>query len=459
MSDLITDTIAAIATPSGEGGIAVIRVSGNDAIQIVNQIFNRSLIDVDSHTVHYGKIIHPVDQSTVDEVLVTVMRAPRSFTTENTVEISCHGGFVSVRQVLQLVVDAGARIAEPGEFTKRAFLNGRIDLTQAEAVMDLIRSKSDRSFTVAMRQSEGHLSEQVRGIRHALLETMAHIEVNIDYPEHDVEALTNAFIQEKCLFAQQKIHQLLARADQGKILRDGIVTAIVGRPNVGKSSLLNELLQENRAIVTDIAGTTRDVIEEVVQVNGIALKLLDTAGIRETTDIVEQIGVERSKGALNDADLILFVVNYNDVLHADERALMEELKARKVIVIVNKIDLEKQLDTDLLENHFGKDQVVYMSIQKQEGRYQLDNLISTMFFEGKLEGQDMTYVSNVRHIHLLKKAEQSLQEAISGAEAFMPIDMIQIDIHLAWEQLGEMIGDAVHESLLDQIFSQFCLGK
>lgn len=459
MTEHLSDTIAAIATPPGEGGIAVIRVSGDEAIPIVNQVFNRDIMNVESHTVHYGKIIHPANQSTVDEVLLTVMRAPRSFTTENTVEVSCHGGIVSVRHVLQLILDAGARIAEPGEFTKRAFLGGRIDLTQAEAVMDLIRSKSDRSFHVAMKQSEGMLSQQVRLVRHELLETMAHIEVNIDYPEHDVESLTNAFIREKCELAQDKVRTLLAKADQGKILRDGIVTAIVGRPNVGKSSLLNELLQENRAIVTDIAGTTRDVIEEYVQVNGVPLKLLDTAGIRETSDVVEQIGVERSRSALNDADLILFVLNYNEALHEDEIELMTQLKDRRVIVIVNKIDLDQKLETDRLEQLFGMNQVIYMSITEQEGRKHLEDAIANLFFEGKLEGQDMTYVSNVRHIHLLRQADHALQEALDGAVAMMPIDMIQIDIHLAWELLGEVIGDAVSESLLDQIFSQFCLGK
>jgi tRNA modification GTPase len=459
MSQLINDTIAAMATPTGEGGIAVIRVSGDDAIPIVNRIFSGSLLDVPTHTVHYGRIVDPNTAATVDEVLVTVMRAPRSFTTENTVEVSCHGGIVSVKHVLELILRQGARLADPGEFTKRAFLGGRIDLTQAEAVMDLIRSKSDRAYSVAMKQSEGALSAKIRQIRHQLLETMAHIEVNIDYPEHDVESLTNAFISEKCIAAQSEVVELLSRAQQGKILREGIVTAIVGRPNVGKSSLLNALLQENRAIVTDIAGTTRDVIEEYVQINGVPLRLMDTAGIRETADLVEQIGVERSRVALQDADLILFVFNYNEKLHDDELALIEQLIGRNVIVIINKVDLAQQLEVDRLVAAFGEQAIVYTAIREQEGLIKLEDAISNLFFDGKLEGQDMTYVSNVRHIHLLREVEGALNEALEAAAVFMPIDMIQIDIHRAWELLGEVIGDAVSESLLDQIFSQFCLGK
>ena len=459
MNNLIEDTIAAIATPPGEGGIAVIRVSGDDAIPIVERCFSRSIEGVDSHTVHYGKIVDPANHQVLDEVLVTVMRAPRSFTTENTVEVSCHGGIVSVKKVLACILAQGARLAEPGEFTKRAFLGGRIDLAQAEAVMDLIRSKSDRAFSIAMKQSEGALSADIRKIRQTLLETMAHIEVNIDYPEHDVEDLTNAFIKEKCSDARRAVAQILHRAGQGKILRDGIMTAIVGRPNVGKSSLLNELLQENRAIVTDIAGTTRDVIEEYVQVNGIPLKLLDTAGIRDTADLVEQIGVERSKVAVQEADLLLFVLNNNEPLHDDERELMEQLSGRQVIVIINKVDLAQRVELEEVERAFGKESIVQMSLLEQTGRDALEKVIADKFFDGELETNDLTYVSNVRHIHLLEKALQALDDAIAACEDYVPIDIMQIDVHSAWELLGEVVGDAVNESLLDQIFSQFCLGK
>lgn len=458
---MFEDTIAAIATPMGEGGIAVIRVSGDQAVEVSERIFSGKLrlSEVPSHTVHYGFIQNPATGSRVEEVLVTVMRGPRSFTREDVVEISCHGGFVSVRKVLDLVLEHGARLAEPGEFTKRAFLNGRIDLSQAEAVIDLIRAKSDRAFRIALKQSEGSLSKKIKALRHTLVELMAHIEVNIDYPEHDVEEMTNAFIKNKCTDALEEIDRLLASAQQGKILREGLVTAIVGRPNVGKSSLLNTLAQEERAIVTDIAGTTRDVVEEYVHVNGIPLKLLDTAGIRETTDIVEQIGVEKSRQALSDADLILLVFNGAEPLQSDERLMLEQLKDRQVIAIINKLDLPQRIEAEELERAFGEERVVRMSIVNQQGITDLEKAIASIFFSGQVESSDLTYVSNARHIHLLKKAKGSLEEAYQATEAFVPIDMIQIDIRNAWEELGEIIGDSVSDSLIDQIFSQFCLGK
>ncbi|WP_088834843.1 tRNA uridine-5-carboxymethylaminomethyl(34) synthesis GTPase MnmE [Paenibacillus tyrfis] len=455
------DTIAAIATPMGEGGIAVIRVSGDEAVPVCDKIFagKSKLTEVPTHTVNYGYIRDPETGARVEESLVTVMRAPRSFTKEDVVEISCHGGFVSVRKVLDLLLEHGARLAEPGEFTKRAFLNGRIDLSQAEAVIDLIRAKSDRAFRIALKQSEGSLSKTIKELRHRLVELMAHIEVNIDYPEHDVEEMTNAFIKEKCADALSDIERMLTTAQQGKILREGLVTAIVGRPNVGKSSLLNTLAQEERAIVTDIAGTTRDVVEEYVHVNGIPLKLLDTAGIRETSDLVEQIGVEKSRQALSDADLILFVCNGAEPLQPDEYVLIDQLKDRQVIAIINKQDLPQLIEEEVLKEAFGEDRVVRMSLLAQQGITDLEKAIASIFFSGQVESSDLTYVSNARHIHLLKQARLALTEAHEAAEAFVPIDMIQIDIRNAWEHLGEIIGDSVSESLIDQIFSQFCLGK
>ncbi|UQZ84494.1 tRNA modification GTPase MnmE [Paenibacillus konkukensis] len=459
---MIQDTIAAISTPIGEGGIAIIRVSGDGAVAAVERIFagKIKLSEVPTHTVHYGHIQDPATKSRIDEVLVTLMRGPRSFTAEDVVEVSCHGGFISVKKVLDLLLEQdGVRLAEPGEFTKRAFLNGRIDLSQAEAVIDVIRAKSDRAQRIAMKQSEGSLSKKIKELRHELVELMAHIEVNIDYPEHDVEEMTNAFIKEKCVKAMEQIERLLATAQQGKILREGIVTAIVGKPNVGKSSLLNTLAQENRAIVTDIPGTTRDVIEEFVNVNGIPLKLLDTAGIRETADIVEQIGVEKSRSALADADLILLVFNGAERLQEDELELITQLKARQTIVIVNKLDLPQQIETDVLLREFGPERVVKMSLLEQQGIADLEKAIASIFFSGQVESSDLTYVSNARHISLFKKAKSSLDEALEAAEAYVPIDMIQIDIRNAWEHLGEIIGDSVGDSLIDQIFSQFCLGK
>lgn len=458
---MLNDTIAAISTPLGEGGIAVIRVSGDEAVPLVERVFRSKtkLSDAETHTVHYGFIIEPASAEKVEEVLVTLMKAPRSFTMEDVVEVSCHGGIVSVKKVLDLLLQQGIRLAEPGEFTKRAFLNGRIDLTQAEAVIDLIRAKSDRAFKVALKQVEGNLSKQIKHLRHVLVELMAHVEVNIDYPEHDVEEMTNAFIKSKCDTVMLEIDRLLVTAEQGKILREGIETAIVGRPNVGKSSLLNELAQENRAIVTDIPGTTRDVIEEFVNVGGIPLKLLDTAGIRETTDIVEQIGVERSKTALAEADLILLVLNSNEELQIDEIALMKQLAEKQTIVILNKIDLSRKLDIDQVLSYFPQERIVELSLIENKGIDLLEKAIAAIFFEGKLESSDLTYVSNVRHISLLKQAKRSLHDALEANEQYVPIDMIQIDIRAAWEQLGEIIGDSVGESLIDQIFTQFCLGK
>jgi tRNA modification GTPase len=458
---MISDTIAAISTPMGEGGISVIRVSGPDAIHAVDQIFEakHKLSDALSHTVQYGYIKAKHSQERIEEVLITVMRAPRSFTMEDVVEIGCHGGLVSVKQVLNELLNEDVRIAEPGEFTKRAFLNGRIDLSQAEAVIDLIRAKSDRAFKIALKQVEGSLSLKIKKLRHELVGLMAHIEVNIDYPEHDVENLTHLYIKDKSVLAIEQVNLLLKAANQGKIIREGIVTAIIGRPNVGKSSLLNTLAQENKAIVTDIPGTTRDVIEEYVTINGIPLKLLDTAGIRETADIVEKIGVERSRVALTDADLILLMLNAAEPLQQDDYDLLEQLKDRKTIIIVNKTDLPLQIELAFLYRQVSMDRVVMLSLQQNEGIEQLEKAISALFFNGELESNDFTYVSNVRHIHLLNQANRALQDAIEATDIDVPIDIIQIDVRSAWELLGEIVGDTAGDSLIDEIFSQFCLGK
>lgn len=459
---MVFDTIAAISTAVGEGGVAIIRISGPDAIKGVDRIFRSKgkLQDADTHTLHYGHIIDSESNEQIEEVLITLMRGPRSFTAEDVVEINTHGGVIAVKKVLDAVLQLdGIRIAEPGEFTKRAFVNGRIDLMQAEAVIDLIRSKSDRAFSVARKQAEGLLSKRIKALRQTVIELLAHIEVNIDYPEHDVEEMTSSYIRDQCSSAIAEIDQLLKTANEGKILREGIMTAIVGRPNVGKSSLMNILTQENKAIVTDIPGTTRDVIEQFVSLNGIPLRLLDTAGIRETSDVVERIGVERSRDALEEADLILFVLNYNEPLQADDRALLEQLHGRSVIVIVNKTDLPLELELDEIERWIPRQYMVQMSVIEERGLDQLERTISEMFFAGQLEANDLTYVSNVRHISLLKRAKQSLADAIESTYMGIPIDVIQIDARTAWEALGEILGDEAGDSLIDQIFSQFCLGK
>ncbi|EGL83643.1 tRNA modification GTPase mnmE [Caldalkalibacillus thermarum TA2.A1] len=455
------DTIAAIATPMGEGGIAIVRVSGPEAIAVVDKLYRgrKKLSTVDSHTIHYGHLVDPQTGERIEEVLVTVMRAPRTYTREDVVEVNCHGGLVSVRRVLNYILKYGARLAEPGEFTKRAFLNGRIDLSQAEAVIDLIRAKTDRAMKNAMKQVEGRLSKLIKRLRQELIETLAHIEVTIDYPEHDVEEVTQQFLREKCEQVKKEIEHLLATAEQGKILREGLKTAIIGRPNVGKSSLLNALAHENRAIVTDIPGTTRDVLEEYVNVRGVPLQLIDTAGIRETEDVVERIGVERSRQVLKEADLILLVLNIAEPFTEEDQALLDLVKDMKTILIVNKTDLEPKLDTDQLKERYPHLPLIKMSIKEEKGLDELEQAIADLYFKGDIEAGDMTYVSNSRHIALLNEAKQSIEDALAALEMGLPVDVVQIDIRKAWEKLGEIIGDNVSESLIDQLFSQFCLGK
>ncbi len=455
------DTIAAISTPMGEGAIAIVRISGPEAVKAANQIFKgKNIEEVESHTIHYGFIVDPGTNEKVEEVMLSVLRAPRTFTREDIVEINCHGGLVSVNRVLQLVLNQGVRLAEPGEFTKRAFLNGRIDLSQAEAVMDLIRAKTDRAMNVAIGQMEGRLSKLVRQLRQTILETLAHVEVNIDYPEYDdVEEMTHRLLLEKATEIKEEIAKLLETSKQGKILRDGISTVIIGRPNVGKSSLLNSLVHENKAIVTDIPGTTRDVIEEYVNVRGVPLRLVDTAGIRETEDIVERIGVERSRQVLKEADLILLVLNNAEPLTAEDRKLFEAARGMDVIVLVNKIDLDRKIDIEEVKKLADNYPVISTSLKEESGVDQLEEAISGLFFTGKLESGDMTYVSNTRHIALLNQAQKAIDDVLSGIDAGVPIDLIQIDFTRTWEILGEIIGDTVHESLINQLFSQFCLGK
>jgi len=356
--------------------------------------------------------------------------------------------------------NAGARLAEPGEFTKRAFLNGRIDLSQAEAVMDLIRAKTDRAMDVALKQMDGRLSGLIKHLRQDLLETVAQVEVNIDYPEYDdVEQMSHDMMRTKTKEVHAEIGKLLDVAKQGKILREGLATAIIGRPNVGKSSLMNTLVQEDKAIVTEIPGTTRDIIEEYVNVRGVPLKLVDTAGIRETEDIVEKIGVERSRQVLKESDLILFVLNYNDELVNEDVKLFEAVKGLEYIVIINKTDLQQKLDLDRVKQLADGSPIVTTSLIEEEGIDKLENAIADTFFAGDLESADMTYVSNVRHINLLKQASKALEDAMEGIEIGVPIDILQIDVTRTWELLGEIIGDTASDSLIDQLFSQFCLGK
>ncbi|MEQ2527909.1 tRNA uridine-5-carboxymethylaminomethyl(34) synthesis GTPase MnmE [Bacillaceae bacterium CLA-AA-H227] len=458
------DTIAAISTPMGEGAIAIVRLSGEQAIEIAGKLFQgvggKKLTDVASHTIHYGHLIDPRTDEVAEEVMVSVMKGPKTFTKEDVIEINCHGGLVSVNRVLQLVLNAGARLADPGEFTKRAFLNGRIDLSQAEAVMDLIRAKTDRAMNVALGQMEGRLSRLISRLRQEILETLAHVEVNIDYPEYDdVEEMTHQLLIEKAQYVRDEIKKLLQTSQQGKILREGLSTVIVGRPNVGKSSLLNSLVHENKAIVTDIPGTTRDVIEEYVNVRGVPLRLLDTAGIRETEDIVERIGVERSRQVLKEADLLLLVLNYADDLTVEDENIFKAVEGMDVIVIVNKTDLPQRIDLERVKELAKDHKLVTTSLLEDVGVDELEEAIAALFFAGSIEAGDMTYVSNSRHIALLNQSLYSIEEAITNVSAGVPIDIVQIDLTRTWELLGEIIGESVHESLIDQLFSQFCLGK
>jgi tRNA modification GTPase len=458
------DTIAAVSTPMGEGAIAIVRLSGEEAVAIADKIYkgpgSKRLAGVESHTIHYGHLRDPKTGNTVEEVMISIMKGPKTFTREDVVEINCHGGIVSVNRVLQLVLSQGARLAEPGEFTKRAFLNGRIDLSQAEAVMDLIRAKTDKAMNVALGQMEGRLSQLIRKLRQEILETLAQVEVNIDYPEYDdVEEMTHRLFMEKAHFVRGEIKKILRTSEQGKILREGLSTVIIGRPNVGKSSLLNSLVHENKAIVTDIPGTTRDVIEEYVNVRGVPLRLLDTAGIRETEDIVERIGVERSRAVLKDADLILLVLNNSDELSEEDELLFQAVEGMDVIIIINKTDLPRKINIERVKQLAPTQRMVSTSLLEDEGIDELEEAISSLFFEGAIEAGDLTYVSNSRHIALLGQALQAIEDSIDAIESGTPVDLVQIDFTKAWELLGEIIGESVHESLIDQLFSQFCLGK
>jgi len=451
----MNDTIAAISTTLGVGAISIIRVSGNDAIKIVNKIFKgKNLEKVETHTINYGHIVDK--DEIIDEVLVSVMKSPKTFTTEDVVEINCHGGISTTNKVLELVLNNGARLAEPGEFTKRAFLNGRIDLTQAESVMDLINSKNESKRKVAIKGLNGYVSNIIRNLRQEILELLASIEVNIDYPEYeDAIVMTNDIVKPKITEIKEKLTKIINESENGKILTSGIKTIIIGKPNVGKSSILNRLLDEEKAIVTDIEGTTRDTVEGSITINGVSLNIIDTAGIRETEDIVEKIGVEKSLSLINEADLIVIVLNNNEELTEEDKKILTACKDKKVIVVINKSDLERKINLDDIKYQ----NIVYTNTIDLNGINSLKEKIVELFNLNELEQQDYTYLSNVRQISLAKDAYQILEEVDNGIKNEVPVDMIEIDIKRAWEKLGEIIGETYTEELIDQLFSQFCLGK
>lgn len=447
------DTIAAISTAQGVGAISIIRVSGNDAISIVSKIFsNKKFVDALSHTIHYGYIMDGDEK--VDEVLVSVMRAPKTFTKEDVVEINAHGGIMTTDKILELLLVNGCRLAEPGEFTKRAFLNGRIDLTEAEGVMDLINSKTDISRKIALNQVGGKVSNMISKLRDELAGIIANIEVNIDYPEYeDIEEMTIEKINFNLSELESKIDKILKESKNGEILTNGIKTAIVGKPNVGKSSLLNRLIGEDKAIVTDIQGTTRDSVEATIRIDNLILNLIDTAGIRKTEDVVESIGVDKSLKLIDEADLILFVVNYNEKLSNEDLVILDKLKGKNYITIVNKTDLEKKIDDDKLSN------VVYVSALNDDNIDEIGNKIKKLFDLEKIETTDLTYLTSARSGAILRKVLDSVKAVRKGIEENYPIDMVEIDLKDIWNLLGEIIGESYDEELLDQLFSRFCVGK
>lgn len=447
---MITDTICAISTAYGTAGISVIRVSGDEAIEKVNQIFKgKNLLKVDSHTIHYGHIMGS-DNKEIDEVMVAVLRNPRSFTTEDMVEISTHGGILVTQKVLKRLLSIGVRMANPGEFTERAFVSGRIDLAESEAVMDLINAKNDNAMKLALNALKGETSKLINDLRDKLLGIIAIIEVNIDYPEYDdTVEMTNQLVKPEIEAFIKDLDEILKGSNKGRLLKEGVSTAIIGKPNVGKSSLLNALLNEERAIVTNIAGTTRDTVEASINIGGITLNLIDTAGIRETSDLVEKIGIDRSKKAINQAELVILVLDLSASLSKEDEILLELTKHKRRILVGNKKDLGYKLEL--------KDIIPLSALTKDN----LDALESKIINILQLEdiGEDFNYISSVRHIQKLEETKILLQQVLGAIEAGLPIDMVEIDIRNAWQTLGEITGDFHPEDLIDELFSKFCLGK
>lgn len=457
----LDDIIAAISTPLGSGGIGIVRMSGTGCIALADTLFQgkKKLTQKATHTLSYGKIIDGKNGEVIDEVLVSVMKAPHTYTKEDIVEINCHGGFLVTQRVLQAVLVAGARLAEPGEFTKRGFLNGRIDLTQAEAIIDLIQSKTELSRQAAVNQLEGRLKIQVREMRNDVIDMIASIEAVIDYPEHDVEEETYDTMEKATKQLLQRMEKLLAGADRGKILREGLQTVIVGKPNVGKSSLLNWFLEEDRAIVTDIPGTTRDTVEEYINIDGIPIKIVDTAGIRETGDVVEKMGVEKSKTYAEQADLILMMLDASRPLEQEDKEILSFIQGKHNIVLLNKADLEQKLSHAELEQYVSKKQILSVSVKHNTGFDALIDAIKTMFFSGQTATADDALLGNTRHKTALFQAKEAMGRCLVTIQTRMPEDFISMDLQDASHALGEITGDVTDEEIIDRIFTKFCLGK
>ena len=436
----MNDTICAISTAVGIGAISIIRVSGSESISIVNNIFDKNLLEKESHTINYGHIIY--NNEIIDEVMVSIMRAPKTFTREDIVEINSHGGIATTNKILEILLLEGARLAEPGEFTKRAFLNGRLDLVEAESVMDLINSKTENSRKLAINGVEGKISDLIHEITNKLIDINSNIEVNIDYPEYeDIEVVTKDKIKEVSKFINKKLSILLAESENGRIIKEGINTLILGRPNVGKSSILNKLINEDKAIVTDIAGTTRDIVEGNIRVNGVLLNIIDTAGIRNTDDVVEKIGVEKSLSLIEKSDLVILVLNNNEKLTDEDLELIEKTNNKKRIIVINKCDLDSKINLNLENENILKISAIDI--------FKLD----------ELNNKDFTYLSNSRQISLVKKALNISKKLEKSLEDDVFIDMLEMDIKEICEILNEIIGESYDEKLIDKIFSNFCLGK
>ena len=452
---MISDTIAAIATSTaGVGAISIIRISGDDAFLIANNIFKGvNLLTQKSHTIHYGHIVDKKNDLMLDEVLVMLMRGPRSFTAEDVVEINCHGGTFVTKKILELILASGARHAHAGEFSKRAFLNGRVDLSEAEAIMDVIEAKSTHSLELALSGLDGRVRHLIEKLRASILNIVATIEVNIDYPEYDdVTVMTNDILKPQLTHVYEEMEKLLQTAHTGQLLKNGIKTAIIGRPNVGKSSLLNKLIREDKAIVTDIAGTTRDTVEAYVNIGGLTLNLIDTAGIRETTDVVEAIGVEKSKKLIEEAQLILLVLNANEPLSEEDLTLLTLTESKNRLILLNKSDLSTKIDTTVIPDY------IHTSMIEETGIDTLESNIKTLFEINDIR-TDETFISNARHIAKLEESKTAILNALTSLEFDTFLDMVELDIKAAWEILGEIIGLSAPDSLIDELFTKFCLGK
>ena len=451
-------TIAAIATAPGEGGIGIIRISGEKSEEILRKIF-RSSFNIENRKLTYGNIVNPETGEVIDEVLVVLMKAPHTYTREDVVEINCHGSVVSLRKTLDLVLSMGARLAENGEFTKRAFLNGRLDLSQAEAVIDIIRAKTDKSFNVAMDQLEGKLSKVIKEIRKQILDILVNITVNIDYPDEDIEEVVYDELNESLSNICQDIHKLIETGDTGKILNEGLRVSIIGKPNVGKSSLMNQLLNENRAIVTSIPGTTRDTIEEKISIRNIPIVLTDTAGIRQTDDQIEKIGIEKSKESFNNADLVIFVCDMSKEIEDEDREIASYIGDRKTIVLANKMDLESKTTLEELKNLIPGGIFIETSMEEGRGLEDVKDEIEKLVYKGQVKQGESLIVNNIRHLDLLRNSEKSIKDAINMINLNEALEFIEIDVNKAYELLGEIIGETVNDDILNEVFARFCLGK